>query len=193
MGFYIFLLKIMIDKGTLICGIIFTCIGLPVLIYGIITFVNLYNFSKTAKEANGTIVDFVTTKSTHRENQINTNRTQSIDTSSSYPKIRFVDQEGKTVEFVSKFTDNDPNTVEGMAVSVLYNPKNSSDAKWDTKKSLLFSPLMLLLLGLVFIIIGFYGIIKPIINSKNFHSESPEVVKQSFDIMHKQIEDKNKK
>ncbi|MEI8124012.1 MAG: DUF3592 domain-containing protein, partial [bacterium] len=152
-----------------------------------------YNFSKTAKEASGTIVDFVTTKSTHRENQINTNRTKSITTSSSYPKIRFVDQEGKTVEFVSDFTDNNINIVEGMVVSVLYNPKNSSDARWNTKKSLLFGPLMLLVLGLVFVLVGCYGIIKPIINSKNFHSESSEAIKQSFDLMHKKIEDKDKK
>jgi len=180
----------MIDKGQLIGGIIFACIGLPILIYGIITFFNLYDFLKTAKETNGTIIDFVTTKSTHRESKISTNRTQRIDTSSSYPKIRFISQEGKTVEFISDFTDNNIKNVEGTVVSVLYNPKNPDDAKWNTKKSLLFGPLVLFVLGLIFTIVGFYSVI---INSKNFHSESPEVIKQGFDIMHKQMEEKNNK
>ena len=126
-------------KGTTV-KYVFTLVGIGMLVGAFVVYKNTRTFLAGASKAEGTVVDLV--------------QSRSSDSITYKPVVRFIDQDGRTSEFVSTTGSNPPSYSKGQKVEVLYRPTAPEDAKINSFFSLWFGALILGGMGGAFFLIG---------------------------------------
>ena len=109
--------------GKVVCCIVFSLVGLGLLIGGYFLSQNTRQFLAVSKHARGEVIDMVREESTHGTGSKRR-------TSSTYfPEIRFTSEDGVTVEFRGSSGSNPPSYHRGQSIDVLYNPSSPNDAR----------------------------------------------------------------
>jgi hypothetical protein len=126
-------------------------------------------FLKNSILAEGTIIDIAVSTSRDSDNHIRTSR---------FPIVRFLDQEGHTLEFQSSTSSTNSITI-GRQVNVRYLPGQSGDAKMADSFSDIWGPTLFCVLAGVFgLILGgpfFWLGIRDELNEKRALSYSMEI------------------
>jgi len=119
---------------------VFTALGLGMLVGAFFVYRSTSGFLATAQTAQGTVIELV--------------RSQSNDSTTYRPVVRFVTAEGRSIEFVSSSGSNPPSYARGETVPVLYAPQTPEDAKINGYFALWGGATILGGLGAVFFAIG---------------------------------------
>jgi len=124
---------------------LFTLIGLGLLTGAFFTYRSTAEFIDTASTAEGEVIDLVRSSST----------SSSGSSGSTYrPVVTYLDQHGKTVEFISTAGSNPPSYRRGERVKVFYSQDNPQAAKIDGFFSLWGMSMIMGLIGSVFTLFG---------------------------------------
>lgn len=119
----------------------FTVVGLGMLVGAFFLFTNTQAFLKSALTADGTVVELV--------------RSRSSDSDTYRPVVKFLTQDGSTIEFTSSSGSNPPSYSRGEIVEILYQETFPERAKVNGFFSLWGAPTILGGLGSVFFLVGF--------------------------------------
>jgi len=128
-------------------GVIFTFAALVMLYFSWHTYNATNEFLETAQSAPGIVVDFDTRHSSS---------SSSSGSSTTYaPIVEYTHPEtGQTIRFTSSASSNPPAFDGGEEVTVLYSPDDPEDARIDSFMSLWMMPLILVVLGGIFLPVG---------------------------------------
>jgi len=130
--------------------VIFSIIGLGMLVGSFFLYQNTAGFLTSAVEAEGVVIDLV--------------RKRSSDSTTYAPTVRFTTANGTMIEFTSSTSSNPPSYSRGEQVAILYLPAQPDEAKIDSFSSLWGGTIILAGIGGVFFLIGagmiVYGIRK---------------------------------
>jgi hypothetical protein len=119
---------------------VFTALGLCMLVGAFFIYRSTSGFLASAQTAEGTVIDLVASRSS--------------DSTTYRPVVRFVTDDGRTIEFTSSAGSNPPSYSRGETVPVLYTPKTPEDAKINGFFALWGGVTILGGLGAVFFVIG---------------------------------------
>jgi hypothetical protein len=118
----------------------FLAVGIGMLAGTVFLYTNTNAFLKDAIKAEGTVIELIPSYS---------------DGSTTYrPAVRFIDQQGKAIEFASSSSSNPPSYSEGQTVEVLYRPDAPQKAEINGFFSLWVDSVILGGLGTAFFTVG---------------------------------------
>jgi len=130
--------------------VIFSIIGLGLLVGSFFLYQNTSEFLEKAVKAEGVVIDLV--------------RKRSSDSTTYAPTIRFTTNNGTMIEFTSSTSSNPPSYSRGEQVAVFYLPEQPDEAKINGFFSLWGAAVIVAGIGTVFFLVGFgmifYGIRK---------------------------------
>jgi len=135
-------------KATKIVTVLFTLIGVAMLIGGVFMFNRTRRFTQRSVATTGTVVELLL------ESRSSTSAGRRTVGHSYYPLIRFKTKSGQVVEFKSSFGSNPPSYVVGARVPILYDPDNPHRAEINSFMSLWMGVIILLALGGIFTAVG---------------------------------------
>lgn len=127
-------------KVIAIIKYLFTLIGIAMLVGAFFLYRNTTAFLAEAAKADGLVVDLV--------------RSQSSDSTTYRPVVRFMSSSGEEIEFVSSTGSNPPSYSRGEKVEVLYLPAKPEKARINGFFSLWGATVILGVLGGVFSSVG---------------------------------------
>ena len=129
-------------KVLKIISVVFSIIGVGMLVGSVFIFSNTSGFIGRAAEADGKVTDLERSRS-------------SSGSSTMYrPVVEFTTATGKRIEFISSVGSSPPSHRVGESVRVLYSPANPESARIKSFFQLWFGFLIVFFLGLVFAAIG---------------------------------------
>jgi len=102
-------------KVVAITKVVFTLVGIGLLVGAVFAYRGTTSFLATAQSATGEVIDLL--------------RARSSDSTTYKPMVRFVTASGQPVEFVSSVGANPPSYARGETVEVLYTPEAPQDAR----------------------------------------------------------------
>jgi hypothetical protein len=149
-------------------SIIFLIIGLGLLYFSKNSFVSSQQFVKNSITASGTVIDII--------QQTNTNHTNGSINYTYAPKVSFTANDGKAYTFIPSTSGSSSSYHDGERVEILYNPLNPYDANIDSFWDIWGLPIILLVMGIGFSIIGVLGIIFPKWFARNQPQNQPNIV-----------------
>ncbi|MBD2074590.1 DUF3592 domain-containing protein [Phormidium sp. FACHB-592] len=118
----------------------FLATGIGMLAGTVFLYINTSAFLKNAIKAEGTVIELIPSYS---------------DGSTTYrPAVRFINQQGKEIEFASSSSSNPPSYSEGQTVEILYRPEEPQKAEINSFFSLWGAPTILGGLGSAFFTVG---------------------------------------
>ena len=141
------------SKLHAIIGVIFSLVGIGLLVAGVAVSVTTVRFMVTAERVDGTVVDMVERTTTH-----STGRGSSTDTAW-HPMVEF-SVDGKPYSFQGSVGSSPPAYEVGDTVEVAYDPSDPHDARLASFWSAYFLPLILGGIGIVFTPIGVVLLVK---------------------------------
>lgn len=131
---------------------IFLAAGIGMLAGTVFTYTNTSAFLKDAIKAEGTVVELI--------------RSRSDDSVTYRPVVRFMNQQGKAIEFASLSSSNPPSYSEGQTVEVFYRPDAPQQAEINSFFSLWGVSVILGGLGSVFSTIGASFLVVPMLTGR---------------------------
>ena len=131
-------------------GIIFTVMGIAMLIGALLMFNSTRSFVSEANLAKGTVTELLTQESR------DSNRSSSTGTSVTYTPVgEFTTAAGENITYVSSSSSNPPSHQLGERLDIYYLAANPQRAKIDDFIDLWFGTVTLSILGGVFFLVGF--------------------------------------
>lgn len=145
------------DRPALIGSAVFGCVGLALITLGASLMFNGYKLTREGREVSGTLVDF-----SKRESKNAPYRdSRGITYSHRGFLVQFTTDQGKTIEFMSRYEKPSGNAVfsdpiydVGDKVPVLYLPSNPNTAELKTPFLLWGDGLVVAILGMIFVLGG---------------------------------------
>jgi hypothetical protein len=131
-------------KVLKIISVVFSVIGLGMLVGSFFVYFNTSRFIAAASEAEGKVVALDRSRSSSSSGSSTTYR----------PVVEFNTATGKRIEFTSSVGSSPPSHRVGEPVTVLYNPADPYSARIKSFFQLWFGFLIVFLLGFVFAAIG---------------------------------------
>src|SRR5690242_17263438 len=116
------------QKAGMGVGLIFTVIGIGMLVGGAYWGLRTKHFVENAKRTNGRVIEMVAKRDD--------------DGTTWSPKVEFTPEGGQLTTFTSSSSSNPPSHREGDVVRVLYDPANPGKASIDSFMDLWFGPLL---------------------------------------------------
>ncbi|XHX80627.1 MAG: DUF3592 domain-containing protein [Stenomitos frigidus ULC029] len=130
----------------------FLTVGIGMLAGTVFLCTNTNAFLREAIKAQGTVIELIPSYS---------------DGSTTYrPAVRFINQQGKEIEFASSSSSNPPSYAEGQTVEVLYLPDKPQQAEINGFFSLWGAPVILGSLGSIFFTIGASLLVVPMFKER---------------------------
>ena len=137
-------------KVLKIVSVVFSTIGIGMLVASFLVFSNTSSFISRAVEADGKVIDLERSRSSTSSSS----RSRSSTSTTYRPVVEFTSATGKRIEFVSSVGSSPPSHRVGEAVKVLYNPTDPQSARIKSFFQLWFGFLIVFALGSVFASIG---------------------------------------
>lgn len=131
-------------KVLRIISVVFSTVGIGMLVASFFIFANTRGFINRAIEAKGKVIDLERSRSSSSGTSSNTYR----------PVVEFTTSTGKQIEFTSSVGSSPPSHRVGEAVTVLYLPTDPQRARIKSFFQLWFGFLLVCVMGLVFAAIG---------------------------------------
>ena len=116
----------------------FGYIGLPMLLFGFLGFINALLFALTSKKTKGIVTAFTSSRGSKGGTVY-------------HPVYTFTTEDGQELTQEDKLGSNPPAFIVGQEVQVLYSPRNPQSAKIKTFSGLYFTPSILFFTGAVFL------------------------------------------
>jgi len=142
-------------------GILFTLVGLGMLVIGGWTLGTTLKYRRDGQTAEGSVVDFETSESTSTSNGRRTTKTMYA------PVFEFRDPSGSTQRIVSSSSSSSRGYDIGEKVPVRFLPSKPGDARIDSFMGNWFAPLITGGLGTLFFGIGIGAIVSAITKARN--------------------------
>jgi hypothetical protein len=144
--------------GKVVFCIIFSLVGLGLLIGAYFLSRNTREFLAVSKHARGEVIDMI------REESTSGTGSKRRTSSTYFPEIRFTSEDGVTVEFRGSSGSNPPSYHRGQSIDVLYNPSSPHDARINGWFELWGGAVICCVIGVVFLLIGtlpalFFGVV----------------------------------
>jgi len=132
---------------------VFAVIGSAMLAGSFFWYTKTKSFIGEALTAPGVVIELV--------------RSRSNDSTTYTPVVEYTTEKGQKIEFTSSVGSNPPSHSKGDQIEVLYHEDTPQQAKINSFFSLWLGPILLLVLGSIFSIVGFSLVLYPRLKSKN--------------------------
>lgn len=137
--------------------IIFTLIGIALLIGAVLSFNSTNTFVSKAQLTEGTVTELLPRVSKDSD---------SGSTSVTYaPVVEFVTDAGQTITYISSSSSNPPSYQPGETMSIYYLPNSPQTAKIDGFADMWLATTIFAILGVVFFLVGFVPVLYAKINA----------------------------
>jgi hypothetical protein len=130
----------------------FSLIGAIALVAAFYLYQSTHQFLASAQIVEGEVIDLI--RVAPIQNTTSGGVTIRSESYTYSPAVRFVTQEGESIEFISSVSSNPPRFEIGEKLSVAYNPSAPKSARINDFIALWFAPLIFGGLGLLFFVIG---------------------------------------
>ncbi len=139
-------------KSLVILKYVFAVVGSAIMAGSFFWYTETKSFIGEAQTAPGVVIELVSSRNN--------------DSITYQPVVEFTTEKGQKIEFTSSVGSNPPSHSEGDQIEVLYHENTPQKAKINSFFSLWFGPILLLIFGSIFSIVGFGLLLYPRLKSK---------------------------